>query len=153
MSAVRECEVKAGFARRSSQNHTAAAFDLIETMAFDPETGIALLELHLERMKRSAQALGFEFDRHAARNQIQELCFELEEPAKLRLLASRSGATALETGPLPAPLPSPAPVIALPNPLDPSDWRLAHKTSDRGFYEDALAAAKRVDEVLVSRAA
>jgi para-aminobenzoate synthetase/4-amino-4-deoxychorismate lyase len=111
-------------------------------MAFDPETGIALLELHLERMKRSAQALGFEFDRHAARNQIQALCFDLEEPAKLRLLAARSGATALETGPLPAPLPSPAPVIALPNPLDPSDWRLAHKTSDRGFYEDALAAAK-----------
>lgn len=138
----RECEVKAGFVRRSSQGHTAAAFDLIETMAFDPETGIALLELHLERMKRSAQALGFEFDRHAARNQIQALCFELEEPAKLRLLAARSGATALETGPLPAPLPSPAPVIALPNPLDPSDWRLAHKTSDRGFYEDALAAAK-----------
>ncbi|WP_252259607.1 aminodeoxychorismate synthase component I [Erythrobacter aurantius] len=143
----RECEVKAGFARRSSPDHTAAAFDLIETMAFDPETGIALLELHLERMKRSAQALGFEFDRHAARNQIQALCFELEEPAKLRLLASRSGATALETGPLPAPLPSPAPVIALPNPLDPSDWRLAHKTSDRGFYEDALDAAKRVDAV------
>ena len=138
----RECEVKAGFVRRSSQGHIAAAFDLIETMAFDPETGIALLELHLERMKRSAQALGFEFDRHAARNQIQALCFELEEPAKLRLLAARSGATALETGPLPAPLPSPAPVIALPNPLDPSDWRLAHKTSDRGFYEDALAAAK-----------
>jgi para-aminobenzoate synthetase/4-amino-4-deoxychorismate lyase len=138
----RECEVKAGFVRRSSKGHTAAAFDLIETMAFDPETGIALLELHLERMKRSAQALGFEFDRHAARNQIQALCFELEEPAKLRLLAARSGATALETGPLPAPLPSPAPVIALPNPLDPSDWRLAHKTSDRGFYEDALAAAK-----------
>ena len=53
---------------------------------------------------------------------------------------------------MPAPLPSPAPVIALPNPLDPSDWRLAHKTSDRGFYEDALAAAKgmhAVEAVLV----
>jgi len=138
----RECEVKAGFARRSSPDHTASAFDLIETMAFDPEVGIALLELHLERMKRSAQALGFAFDRHAARNQIQALCFELEAPAKLRLLAARSGATALETQPLPAPLPSPAPVVALPCPLDPSDWRLAHKTSDRGFYEDALVAAK-----------
>lgn len=138
----RECEVKAGFVRRSSPDHTASAFDLIETMAFDPEVGIALLELHLERMKGSAQALGFAFDRHAARNQIQALCFELEAPAKLRLLAARSGATALETQPLPAPLPTPAPVVALPCPLDPSDWRLAHKTSDRGFYEDALIAAK-----------
>lgn len=36
-------------------------------------------------------------------------------------------------------------VIALPNPLDPSDWRLAHKTSDRGFYEGALRAAQSLD--------
>ncbi|MCK0129563.1 aminodeoxychorismate synthase component I [Erythrobacter sp. F6033] len=149
----RECEVKAGFARRSSPDHTAPAFDLIETMAFDPETGIALLELHLARMKKSAAELGFEFDRHAARNQIQALCFELEEPAKLRLLAARSGATALETGPMPAPRQAPAKAIALPNPLDPSDWRLAHKTSDRGFYEDALAAAKSMggDEAILVR--
>ena len=31
--------------------------------------------------------------------------------------------------------------IALPLPVDPGDWRLRHKTSDRGFYEDAQAAA------------
>ncbi len=138
----RECEVKAGFARRSSPDQTAPAFDLIETMAFDPEIGIAMLELHLARMKKSAAALGFQFDRHAARNQIQALCFELEGPAKLRLLASRSGATALETSPMPAPFDGPVDVVALPNPLDPSDWRLSHKTSDRGFYEDALRAAQ-----------
>lgn len=138
----RECEVKAGFVRRSSPDLTAPACDLIETMAFDPETGIALLELHLERMKRSATALGFQFDRHAARNQIQALCFELEQPAKLRLLAARSGATALETQPLPQHPDGPVKVAALPHPLDPSDWRLLHKTTDRGFYKDALAAAK-----------
>ncbi len=141
MEERRECEVKAGFARASSADHSAAQFDLIETMAFDPEVGIGMLELHLTRMKNSATALGFEFDRHAARNRIQALCFELEEPAKLRLLAARSGATALETGPMPAALEIPVDVVALPNPLDPSDWRLAHKTSDRGFYEDALSAA------------
>ncbi|MBD2843005.1 aminodeoxychorismate synthase component I [Erythrobacter rubeus] len=141
----RECEVKAGFARRSSPAHLAPGFDLIETMEFNPEIGIALLELHLARMKKSASALGFEFDRHAARNQIQALCFELDQPAKLRLLLSRSGATALETAPMPTPLTDPVSVIALPNPLDPSDWRLSHKTSDRGFYEDALAAAQQED--------
>ena len=138
----RECEVKAGFVRRSSPDHTAPGFDLIETMEFNPEIGIAMLELHLARMKKSAQELGFEFDRHAARNQIQALCFELEKPAKLRLLTARSGATALETGPMPAPHAGPIPVAALPNPLDPSDWRLRHKTTDRGFYEDAVAAAQ-----------
>ncbi|MEM8724793.1 MAG: aminodeoxychorismate synthase component I [Pseudomonadota bacterium] len=145
MAERRECEVKAGFARRSSPDLLAPACDLIETMAFTPEEGIALLELHLERMKRSAKELGFEFDRHAARNQIHALCFELEEPAKLRLLASRSGATALETGPMSEPLGEPLKTIALPNPVDPSDWRLTHKTSDRGFYEDALSAARSMD--------
>ena len=145
MAERRECEVKAGFARSSSPDLTAPGFDLIETMEFNPEIGIALLELHLERMKKSAGELGFEFDRHAARNQIQALCFELEEPAKLRLLTARSGATALETAPMPKPFEDTIPAVALPHPLDPSDWRLSHKTSDRGFYEEALSAARGMD--------
>lgn len=137
----RECEVKAGFVRRTSPDHTAPAFDLIETMAFDPENGIAMLELHLARMKKSAAVLGFEFDRHALRNQIQALCFELDRPAKLRLLSARSGASALEVQGMPEPFEGGAKVVALPLPVDPSDWRLQHKTTDRGFYEDALRAA------------
>jgi len=155
----RECEIKAGFARRPApfvektrdNPDTDApigfppACDLIETMAFDPQSGIALLELHLERMKKSAAALGFSFDRHAARNQIQALCFELDAPARLRLLVSSGGAMALETSPFPEPFSAPVRAIALPNPIDPSDWRLRHKTSDRGFYEDATAAARAAD--------
>jgi para-aminobenzoate synthetase/4-amino-4-deoxychorismate lyase len=72
----------------------------------------------------------------------------------VRLLVSRSGASALETAPLPAPLAEPVKLAAFPHPLDPSDWRLMHKTSDRGFYEDALAAARGVgaDEALLVRA-
>lgn len=162
MSERRECEVKAGFLRRAAPGLTAPTCDLIETMRFEPDSGIALLELHLARMKASATALGFTFDRHALRNQIQALCFELDTPAKVRLLVSRSGASALETGPLPpalAPaltpaLGEPVKVAALPHPLDSSDWRLAHKTSDRGFYEDALAAARSfgADEAVLVRA-
>lgn len=154
LSERRECEVKAGFVRRAAPGLTAPTCDLIETMRFAPENGIALLELHLARMKRSAESLGFAFDRHAVRNQIQALCFELDAPAKLRLLIARGGASALEAGPLPAPLAEPVRVAALPGPLDPSDWRLSHKTSDRGFYEDAMAAAKAIgaDEAVLVRA-
>ena len=153
MSERRECEVKAGFLRRAAPGLTAPVCDLIETMRFEPDSGIALLELHLARMKASAAALGFAFDRHALRNQIQALCFELDAPARVRLMVSRSGASALETGPLPAPLGEPVRVAALPHPLDPSDWRLTHKTSDRGFYEEALAAARSLgaDEALLVR--
>jgi para-aminobenzoate synthetase/4-amino-4-deoxychorismate lyase len=154
MAERRECEVKAGFLRRAAPGLTAPQCDLVETMRFEPESGIALLEDHLARMKASAGVLGFAFDRHAVRNQIQALCFELDAPAKVRLLVARSGASALETAPLPAAPEGPVRVAALPHPLDPSDWRLVHKTSDRGFYEDAAAAARTLgaDEALLVRA-
>ena len=153
MAERRECEVKAGFLRRAAPGLTAPACDLIETMRFDPDSGIALLERHLARMKASAAALGLAFDRHALRNQIQALCFDLDAPARVRLMVSRSGASALETAPAPAPLAEPVKVAALPHPLDPSDWRLMHKTSDRGFYDEALAAARALgaEEALLVR--
>ena len=144
----RECVVKGNFLRLS-----AGEADLIETMAFDPARGIALIEFHLERLKQSAQALGFAFDRHGARNAIQALCFDLENPAKVRLLLARSGAIALETAPMPASPPGPMVCAVLPMPVAPDDWRLRHKTSDRGFYEAALRAARAAgaDEGLLIR--
>src|SRR5690606_22350402 len=99
-------------------------------------------ELHLERIKVSAADLGFAFDRHEARNRIQALCFELEAPARLRLLLSRNGAISLETAPLPEPQEGVADCIALPLPVVPGDWRLRHKTTDRGFHQQALAIAR-----------
>ncbi|WP_206242140.1 aminodeoxychorismate synthase component I [Novosphingobium terrae] len=144
----RECLVKGGFVHQPVHAETghAAQIDLIETMRFTPEEGMALLEFHLERLKISAAALGFSFDRHAARNAIHALGFELETPSRIRLTLSRSGATTVEAAPLPAPLDAQAPVscILLPLPVDPSDWRLAHKTSDRWFYEAGLKAARKV---------
>jgi len=137
MAEWRECLVKAGFVRQA-----AAGFDLIETMGFDPEEGIAHLELHLERMKASAAELGFAFDRHAARNQIHALCFELDAPAKLRLLLARDGATALETSPLPPAATGPVPCALVPLPVVSNDWRLRHKSTDRAFHEMALELAK-----------
>ena len=144
----RECLIKAGFVRGQAGGH-----DLIETMRFDPEEGVPLLDLHLERIKTSAAELGFSFDRHEARNRIQALCFELDAPAKLRLVLARSGEIALETAPITPLAEGPVPCIALPLPVVPGDWRLCHKTTDRGFYEAAMAVAKqrRAGEALMVR--
>jgi para-aminobenzoate synthetase/4-amino-4-deoxychorismate lyase len=138
----RESLIKGGFVRAA-----AGGFDLIETMRFDPEAGIALLEPHLERIKASAAELGFEFDRHAVRNAIQALCFEADQPSRVRLVVARSGAYSLEIGELPPALPDPAPCAMLRLPVDPGDWRLRHKSSDRGFYEDGLKAARQAGAV------
>lgn len=149
MAEWREALVKGGFARGSAGGH-----DLIESMRFDPEEGIPLLELHLERLKASAAELGFSFDRHEARNKIQALCFELETAAKLRLLLARSGALALEAQPLDdGAMPQPVRCAVLPLPVVPGDWRLRHKTTDRAFHDEARKAAQEAgaDEVLLIR--
>jgi para-aminobenzoate synthetase/4-amino-4-deoxychorismate lyase len=144
MSEWRECLVKGGFVRESTASKSAAAFDLIETMGFNADTGVGLLELHLERVKASADELGFAFDRHAVRNAIQALCFEADGAATLRLVIGRSGAYSLELSPPPKPLPAPAICAVLSLPVDEGDWRLRHKTSDRGFYAAGLEAAQGV---------
>jgi len=148
MTEWRECLVKGGFVRMN-----AGGADLIETMRFTPEEGVPLLELHLERIKASASELGFAFDRHAVRNAIQALCFEADAPARLRLLASRGGAYSLELSALPAPLTQPLACAVLALPVDPGDWRLRHKSSDRGFYDAGLKAAQAAgaDEALFLR--
>jgi len=130
----RECLVKGRFVE------TQRRFDLIETMRFDPFDGVVDLDRHLGRMKASADALGFPFDRHEARNELQAATFRAG-PSRLRLLLSRSGALAIELRPL-APLPEqPVAVALLPLPVDGADFRLRHKTSDRGFYDEARAKA------------
>jgi para-aminobenzoate synthetase/4-amino-4-deoxychorismate lyase len=127
--------------------HGRRAFDLIETMAFDPEEGMPLLERHLARMKASAAAFGFPFDRHGARNELQAATFRLRAPSKVRLLLSPAGALAIETAPMPDRREGPMRVAIIPLPVSPHDFRLRHKTSDRRFYDDARTASG-VDEVL-----
>ncbi|HMT40416.1 aminodeoxychorismate synthase component I [Sphingorhabdus sp.] len=130
-----ECLAKGEFARVQRRD-----FDLIETMRFEPAAGILRLELHLERMKASAQALDFEFDRHEARNRLHAATFHLDHDARIRLLASPSGALAIEIGDAPAPLAG-WQVSVVPLPVDNQDFRLRHKTTDRAFYDDARKAA------------
>ncbi|MEZ5709131.1 MAG: aminodeoxychorismate synthase component I [Blastomonas sp.] len=141
-----ECRIKGRFVEQLVR-----PFDLIETMAFDPASGIARLEAHLARMKASAAELGFEFDRHAARNALNAACFTLEAPRKVRLLLARSGAIALEMSPMPDSAPGPLDVALAPLPVDAGDFRLRHKTTDRGFYDEARCASGKAELVFIDR--
>lgn len=116
-------------------------FDLIETMRFDPEQGIERLDLHIARMRASAQTLDFSFDRHAVRNELQAATFRLRDAKRVRLLLAKSGAVAIEISDLPPAPPGPVAVSVVPLPVDRTDFRLVHKTSDRAFYDEARTAA------------
>jgi len=131
-----ECLAKGAFVTSGER-----PFDLIETMRFDPIDGMPLLERHLNRMKASAQALGFAFDRHSVRNELQAATFRLRAPSKVRLLLGPSGAIAIGISPIPDASDGPVPVALRPLEVAPDDFRLRHKTSRRGFYDRARAAA------------
>jgi para-aminobenzoate synthetase/4-amino-4-deoxychorismate lyase len=125
-----ECLLKGDFVRRESQD-----FDLIETMGFDPSEGIIELDRHLDRMRNSAADLDFNFDRHAARNELQAATFGRKQRAMVRLLLSRSGAMAIQVKPYDDPEDIPVTVAVGPLPVDPADFRLRYKTTDRRFLD------------------
>ncbi len=132
----RECLAKGAFVTDGAR-----AFDLIETMRFDPDAGIADLERHLGLMAASAKAFGFAFDHHALRNELQAATFRLRGGRRLRVRLSRSGAVAIEVRPLPTALDGPVDVAISALPVAGHDFRLRHKTSDRAFYDAARAAS------------
>lgn len=119
---------------------TPSAFSLIETMRIDEDGALPDLEAHLDRIQRSAQTFAYPFDR-------ERLTSELVEQARayglgrLRLQLSHDGRWRVEMSPRPA-TPQVAEVAIAGLPVDRSDFRLAHKTSDRAFYDGARIASE-----------
>ncbi|MGH6694052.1 aminodeoxychorismate synthase component I [Sphingopyxis sp.] len=140
----RECLAKGEFVGAAGES-----FDLIETMFFDPVEGVQRLEGHLARMKASAAALGFTFDRHGARNSLQSATFRLRNAARVRMRLAPSGALAVEVSPLPRLAELPVPVAVRPAPMAADDFRLTHKTSLRAAYDSARHESGTAEVVFV----
>lgn len=139
-----ECLLKGSFVTPESNE-----FDLIETMRFDPEGGIANLERHLDRLKQSADTFGFHFDRHGARNELQAATFRHTRPAMLRLLLSPKGSMAIELKPAPEIPSQPVEVSVCALPVDPADVRLRFKTTARRFYDEARKESGAYEVIFV----
>ena len=140
-----ECLAKGAFVTAGQ-----AKFDLIETMAFDPRGGIVLLERHLERMRASAETFGIAFDRHGARNALQVATFRLLAPSRVRLLLGASGVIAIEIAAMPPAPDGPVEVAIQPLPVARHDFRLNHKTTDRGFYDAARRASGAFETIFTT---
>jgi para-aminobenzoate synthetase/4-amino-4-deoxychorismate lyase len=137
-----ECLAKGAFVTRDRP-----LIDLIETMRFDPSEGVVELDRHLDRLKTSAEALHFRFDRHGARNELQAATFGRRTPATARLLLSPSGIMAVEVRSMPRLSEEPLTARIMPLPVATDDWRLRFKTTDRAFYDEARAGCG-ADEVI-----
>ncbi len=137
-----ECLDKAAFLQLGT------SVELFETMRADPVTGAGRLDLHLARLTASADVFGLPHEVQDLRSLVQDAVSSLAGPARLRLRLDSTGARC-ETGPLPEPLDRPWSVALRPLPVDPGDFRLRHKTTDRAFYDDARTASGADEVVLV----
>ncbi len=125
-------------------------FGLIETLLWTCEGGYFLRAGHGERLKNSAAALGFAFDKNSFDDALAKACADAPTAQlRVRLVLRRDGA--IET-------------TAAPFELEPAEkiWRvgiakkrfasrdpwLRHKTTRREIYESALAEAQGADEVV-----
>jgi para-aminobenzoate synthetase/4-amino-4-deoxychorismate lyase len=122
-------------------------FDLIETMRFDPQAGVIDLDRHLDRLRAAADDLQFQFDRHAARNELQAATFRRKEPAMVRLLLSPKGSMAIELKPMPEEQTGPVDVVVRPLPVDPSDFRLRYKTTAKDILKQVQREAGTFEAV------
>lgn len=129
-------------------------FSLLETMLWTPADGIRLLELHLARLRDSAEYFDVPCDAARIRAEIDACVRTLPPvPQRLRLLLAENGAPTLQSAPL-APLASgPFFRVALARrPVDRADVFLYHKTTNRRVYEEAKADCPGHDDVLLFNA-
>ncbi len=137
-----ECLAKARFLVRS------APVTLIETMRIEAGGSIPRRARHLDRLAATAARFGFALDRGVLEARLDGLCPGTAR--RLRLLLGADGLVALQLSALPPAPAEPVEAAVVPLPVAPDDWRLAHKSGDRAFYDEARAASGRF-EVLFER--
>ncbi len=126
-------------------------FDLLETMLWTPADGIRLLELHLARLRDSADYFDFPCDLARIRAEIEAQVRAFPAaPQRLRLRLAADGAPALAARPL-APLGSdPFFRVALARrPIDRADVFLYHKTTHRRVYEEVRSDFPGHDDAML----
>lgn len=123
-------------------------FELLETMAYLPATGVRNLERHLDRLASSARYFGFSFDIERARAQIATRT-EAAGAARVRVSLGRTGALQVALDPLPAPPTGPVTLAIDPRPVDSGSRWLYHKTSHRDAYTSRARRHPYADDVVL----
>ncbi|MDH3982317.1 MAG: aminodeoxychorismate synthase component I [Kiritimatiellaceae bacterium] len=122
-------------------------FQLLETMLREPESGIFLLDEHLQRLGKSAAYFDIPLDLHAVVDVLQNL---ENKRLKIRLLVSRDGNFEVQTFPMKRDEDVASTLVAIAKePIDPQDIFLFHKTTHRAVYESAKADFLECDDVIL----
>ncbi|MFP4227860.1 MAG: aminodeoxychorismate synthase component I [Salinivenus sp.] len=149
-----ECRLKGQFLTSPSQagQATGEPLKLIETMRAEDES-IFLFDRHLERLAESAAYFGYPFDETHVRQRVQAALSAGPGlgPLKVRVTLDRWGRVDLTVDPLQEPRPEPWRVTIAEERVDPTNPLFYHKTTHRGVYTRARAAARAAgfDEALL----
>ncbi len=140
-----ECGAKSAFLYRR------AAPDLIETMRATAGL-LPDLERHLARMAASAVFLQGKFDVESVRATVISAVPQ-GFSGRIRLLAAPSGVVSVQCSVSPTVVSDGVSggvsVVLVPLPVGVDDWRLRHKTTDRGFYDAARIGSGAFEVVFV----
>ena len=125
---------------------------LIETMGFDPRPPggeIRNLDLHLARLHDSAAYFGFPRPSEA-RYALREAVEGASDHLRVRLEFTESGVCSVTTVPLESTAASSVLRLCVDRvPVDPSDVRLFHKTTDRRTYDERASRHPCADDVIL----
>ena len=118
-------------------------FELIETLRWTQTAGFYLLDDHVARLRQSAAALRFRCSEAAVRAALaRAVDAQPEETLRVRLTLARDGAATAGAEPLSLLAPDSRWRLAFASVrFDSKDPLLRHKTTRRGFLEEALAEA------------
>jgi para-aminobenzoate synthetase/4-amino-4-deoxychorismate lyase len=126
------------------------AFELLETMLWEPGAGLFLLDEHLQRLRDSAAYFDIPLNEKQLRHELIETTGALESmPQRLRLTVNRYGKTQIESSPFTFEKTEPVQLAMASSPVDSQDILLFHKTTHRDVYEKARAECPGCDDVVL----
>jgi para-aminobenzoate synthetase / 4-amino-4-deoxychorismate lyase len=125
-------------------------FELLETLRHEPASGFRHLPEHFARLEASARYFGFDFVRSDVEAVLEKALAELGgAEGVVRLLLARDGSVRIDLSQRPPSVPGPLRVAIHPQPVDPSDVWLYHKTTLQGPYERRRDDRPDVDDVVL----
>lgn len=122
-------------------------FCLLESLLFDPEKRLWLLDEHLLRLQNSAGYFDYPVFIDALRTELITYTDSFTEPVKVRVLLARNGQVKIEAHPL-IPKPKIATLGLATAPVQSRNPFLYHKTTIREMYTQASTNAADCDDIL-----
>lgn len=138
----KECQAKSAILKNLSKPD-----NLLETILWAPDCGLYLFDLHLERLSRSAKALGYHFSEKYFEHVISELNLnQYEKPMRVRAELWQDGELRCEVVPLNSMVGN---VVGIAQSEHLNGTASAHKMTRRALYLSALNAHPEFQDLIL----